>query len=309
MKCNNCNSEIPLDAKFCPNCGSKVDEDVLKQPHTCVKCHTPMPAEALFCPNCGEPVQSEEVRPQIGDYYYTDGTYSHEKDPNKTVAGIVFSTETTEVEKSHGWTHGQIVATRFASLEVIRTENYGFLNLQERQVRTFTDNLQFCHADTLPLPYPVYELSDGKIRNDRNGYIYTQCQKNISDEFELFNAALKYHVPLPKTTSGWYVPAMGQILDMIENNIGETIRWTGAFGGINRSESSMRQYNKAIAFLKQLGYTKCYNIASSTQGAYVVRPNRPCGCLSFRIDPDDHNFWMSGGLKNGSAKLLPVAAF
>lgn len=309
MKCNNCNFEVPPDAKYCPNCGKKIEEKETIKSSICIKCHTPISVEALFCPNCGEPVRGVKKRPQIGDYYYTDGTYSHEKDPSKIVAGIVFSTETTNEEKAHGWTHGQIVATQFARMEVMRTENYGFLNLSKRQIRILTDDLLFCHADTLPLPYPIYDLSDSQIRNDKDGYIYTYSVQNDNKDFELFNAARQYPCPLPERTSGWYVPTMGQIIDMLENIIGEKIYWERAFGGIKRSSSSKRQYGKAITFLRKMGYTKSYKLASSTQGDYVVRPNNPCGCLTIRLDPDEYNLWISGGLKGYTAKLLPVAAF
>lgn len=47
---------------------------------------------------------------KIGDYYYTDGTVTSDWLVDKTVAGVVFSLETSEADKAQGFTHGQIVA-------------------------------------------------------------------------------------------------------------------------------------------------------------------------------------------------------
>ena len=47
---------------------------------------------------------------KIGDYFYADGTFSHEMSSMKRVVGIVFSLTTSEEEKHCGWTHGQIIA-------------------------------------------------------------------------------------------------------------------------------------------------------------------------------------------------------
>lgn len=47
---------------------------------------------------------------QIGDYFYSDGTFTHEKNNAKKIIGIVFTLETDETQKSRGWTHGQIIA-------------------------------------------------------------------------------------------------------------------------------------------------------------------------------------------------------
>lgn len=279
MKCNNCNSEIPLDAKFCPNCGSKVDEDVLKQPHTCVKCHTPMPAEALFCPNCGEPVQSEKGRPQIGDYYYTDGTYSHDKHPSKTVAGIVFSTETTEVEKSHGWTHGQIVATKVAS------------------------SWQFGPHEELPLPHKSIDLYDSELIFDKNGYEYTYSGFTIQKKYEIFEAARTFNVPLPYgISSGWYVPTIGQILDIFKNLLGRDIKETASGYSLSyKSIEEMLDFKKILAdtdagflFLFLVG------LASSTQHKdkyYVLRARLMKNTNIVEVD------------KKTSSFCLPVAAF
>ncbi len=50
MKCQECNNEVPANAKFCNHCGAKIEN----QGKTCPKCgRGGLPAEALFCPDCG----------------------------------------------------------------------------------------------------------------------------------------------------------------------------------------------------------------------------------------------------------------
>lgn len=48
--CPNYNSNIPNNAKFCPNCGGKQPENVKK---VCSKCGNTAPNWARFCGECG----------------------------------------------------------------------------------------------------------------------------------------------------------------------------------------------------------------------------------------------------------------
>lgn len=51
MKCNNCNAELPENAKFCLQCGNKVEI------HShCVNCGRELPPNAKFCFECGTPI-------------------------------------------------------------------------------------------------------------------------------------------------------------------------------------------------------------------------------------------------------------
>ena len=49
-KCIKCGTQISAGAKFCINCGEKVEEE---KSIFCTECGLPMPAEAKFCMNCG----------------------------------------------------------------------------------------------------------------------------------------------------------------------------------------------------------------------------------------------------------------
>ncbi len=48
-KCNNCNTSILNDARFCHNCGTKVISATI----TCPDCHTSNLVKAAFCKSCG----------------------------------------------------------------------------------------------------------------------------------------------------------------------------------------------------------------------------------------------------------------
>lgn len=49
LKCKECGSEIPEDAKFCPNCGAAVKPESV----ACKKCGAENPAGTKFCKECG----------------------------------------------------------------------------------------------------------------------------------------------------------------------------------------------------------------------------------------------------------------
>lgn len=51
MKCTNCQTELPVNAKFCPNCGAPAQI-------TCPKCQTIVTPGAKFCHNCGTALQN-----------------------------------------------------------------------------------------------------------------------------------------------------------------------------------------------------------------------------------------------------------
>ena len=57
MKCHNCNAEISDSAKFCPECGSKIE----RVSH-CIQCGTELANGAKFCPECGTPVSASESK-------------------------------------------------------------------------------------------------------------------------------------------------------------------------------------------------------------------------------------------------------
>ncbi len=54
LRCPNCNAIIDANAKFCPECGTKIVRP--EAPTICPKCGASLPAGAKFCPACGEKI-------------------------------------------------------------------------------------------------------------------------------------------------------------------------------------------------------------------------------------------------------------
>ena len=66
--CPACQGSIPIESSFCPRCGASLAELVKAEPapsKTCSACGYGLSEEAVFCPECGAKV--EEPEPTSGD--------------------------------------------------------------------------------------------------------------------------------------------------------------------------------------------------------------------------------------------------
>jgi membrane protease subunit (stomatin/prohibitin family) len=61
VRCPNCRSDIPYGSKFCPECGTRLDESV-----KCPQCGASLPAASKFCPNCGQNMTASEAASSPG---------------------------------------------------------------------------------------------------------------------------------------------------------------------------------------------------------------------------------------------------
>jgi hypothetical protein len=137
---------------------------------------------------------------RLGDFYYSDGSFSHERQIGKLCVGVVFSLSPTMEEFNHGWTHGQIIALEDAG----GGEGFVWGN------------------DSTDLASPFHNVSRDDEMRDRQGYVYSHSP--LVKDAPAFQTALNYPAPLPPhKTSGWYLPASGQWVDVFKNVIGMDI--------------------------------------------------------------------------------------
>lgn len=146
---------------------------------------------------------------EIGDYYYADGSIYPKKlgnAPKTGCVGIIFSTETSVTDQANNWSHGYVVSlfdtddinTKYSWSTV--NEDITGLNLYEKTVDSFTSAFA-----------------------DYDGYSATQAilaaQGYSAAAYAAVNAAVTYGKEIPSSTSGWYLPSIGQVA-LIINNLG-----------------------------------------------------------------------------------------
>jgi hypothetical protein len=150
--------------------------------------------------------------PNIGDYYYSDGTFGTSKVPSKAIViGIIFSNTVSVTDSVKGWTHGYAMAlTNAQSTGGITWAPPAYQNTQE-----FTTEI-----NTVAL-----------MESDMDGYSHCQTIKSkagsslSSSYYSPFYYALNYGTAsiggtkyaAPSGTSGWYLPSQGQWYLIIRN--------------------------------------------------------------------------------------------
>lgn len=149
------------------------------------------------------------VEAKVGDYYYSDGTWSTTLDENKTCIGIVFQTDLSRIgakekevlaAKGVAVPHGLVMAVKNIS-----TQNRGWSS----EIYNFPE-LTDC-------------VTKEECAADINGlYNYTTVidyaeQNGKLDSYPVFRDIKNYSVATPVKTTGWYMPSIGQLYDFFTN--------------------------------------------------------------------------------------------
>lgn len=189
---------------------------------------------------------------KIGDYFYSDGTWSDggflgfdgegfpmwarvkpAPESGKKVIGIVFQTDPSRIsqtEKDAGFTHGLVLCLKAAHAPVSSDPD------ADHKLDYLT---RFCGDSGALTAQALRHLSRGKsvmsYYGDIEGYaachgIYDEFnnpdmgEKNPLADYSAIDWTMRGFAPAPAETSGWYVPSSGQLWDFFYNLGGDEVR-------------------------------------------------------------------------------------
>lgn len=146
------------------------------------------------------------AEPKVGDYYYSDGTWSTDLDNSKTVAGIVFA-----LSSSNG-AAAEDVISNYSGTDM--TEVKGWVVA----AKTINGRKFLADNSTAVLPSGV-----GSTADDILGFANTNLWNagNTAEEtYSAIKAAVDYNTTVPVSVdknknSGWYLPSVGQLTALI----------------------------------------------------------------------------------------------
>ena len=148
------------------------------------------------------------VDPKVGDFFYSDATYSTMLDDSKTVVGVVFA-----VAGANGAASADAVANYpETSLSEIRGWVVG--------LKEITPTPRFANAADGSVGVKVEGIEDVNTdESDINGYANTAAWKDnilsANASYAALNAvgsyAATYSATVTGTATGWYLPAIGQL--------------------------------------------------------------------------------------------------
>lgn len=130
---------------------------------------------------------------KIGDYYYKDGTLSHEYQKEKECIGIVFS-----ISGTFKFPNGSVVALKDAK------------NADENNLHLWRNTQDRADNELVNKKNKEIENRKEELKTDYNGFFY--CEHITDEEYVAINIAKSFPVELSKEkTSGWYLPSSGQM--------------------------------------------------------------------------------------------------
>lgn len=146
---------------------------------------------------------------QVGDYYYADGSiYPNELSnvPETGCIGKIFSLSTTAEDKAHGWENGYVIALKNVK-GTMASAIYGNWFSNTSEVAGGSANTVTATGMTDENKQAVFAA--------KNGYdmTLTLVEKGVTAAI----LARDYDCAYPEATSGWFLPAPGQVVEFLNN--------------------------------------------------------------------------------------------
>ena len=240
---------------------------------------------------------------KIGDYFYSDGTWSDgglrkiysdgrkeiadpkpgpDRSGGKVVIGIVFQTDPyrigrAEKEALSGKTHGLVMALRTpTAIAPVAWWKYRLDEQDEGLTKCLTKKLRY---------------------EDISGYgncKHIRSNRGSFDDYPAFKSAEEYGVQAPATTTGWFLPSSGQWWDILQN-----------LGSCHALAQSDQQNSSATEDPDAAGFVWNGNVAAALNGwlSEVAAEGKST------FDESMMWFWSSSEYSNGYALAWNVTIY
>lgn len=143
------------------------------------------------------------VNPEIGDYYYSDGTYSSElkEDANNPCIGIVFATKAIDGDAASAYGEYTSIKGYVMALESAPTNTRKAFCIKE-----MSETIDFTGLELTKAGYENTKalLADSRYTGHTDSY-------PVIADFITFRDA----TATPEKSSGWYIPSIGQLKEMV----------------------------------------------------------------------------------------------
>lgn len=196
--------------------------------------------------------------PEVGDYYYADGTWSSTLE--KPCIGIVFKVGAGTDDAASNYSdltdntiHGYVVAVNDAHTDV------GAWGIRETDVDGIENN------DPAGNKYDGYKNTTVIRRLD--AYVATDVSQPMKNgQYWAFKVASQYAPTAPEYTSGWYLPSIQQLADIYSLSDLATRLTTAGGTDFKRTENDGRYWS---ATEKNEYDAWFYRFAKGTSGSYA----------------------------------------
>ncbi len=199
--------------------------------------------------------------PQVGDYYYVDGTWSSTLE--KPCIGIVFKVGTGTDDAASNYTglkdntiHGYVVAVNDAHTDV------GAWGIRETDVDGLDNNSSASNKYDGYINTAVIRQLDAYGTTD-----VSQPMKN--GQYWAFKVASLYAVTAPGNTSGWYLPSIQQLADIYALSDLATRLATAGGTDFERTENNGRYWSAT----EKNGYDAWYYQFSKGSSSSYAKSN------------------------------------
>lgn len=235
---------------------------------------------------------------KVGDYYYADGSIW----PNELKGvletgciGKIFSLSTTAEDKAHGWKNGYVIALNNVEGKMASV-THGNWSSNTSEVAGGDDNVVTATSMTDDNKQAVFAA--------KNGYdmTLTLVEKGVTAAI----LAREYNCAYPEGTSGWFLPAPGQVAEFL-NNLSSEVQQGGAdwdFAISNAFKDSDAQAQKAemLSAIQTAFFVGDFFEGATIQSG-MQNPTSDRWWTTLEVDAS--NAWAVELKTNGLVKFLP----
>jgi hypothetical protein len=256
-------------------------------------------------------VGKEKEPVAVGMYYYSDGSWGYpvytDAAQGKHPIGYIFSTTPSTIDKNNGFTHGYAIALTYKKVIYASSDSYAPLTPYNTFKTCYPDKDGYTENQTILHKGALGVVTDADIQNHYPAFWYAMTYGTTAQSNTLYAA--------PLSSSGWYMPSIGQLMEFAVNCLGVNISGYTNYEGTNEGSLSNNYAFPMSSDFSTLNtkLTAAGGSAISTFSNYQSStPNTINGVRHNYMFIDSNNtlgFYSWGTMTDTNINVLPVIAF